>query len=127
MSAPSGFTLDEESFETRSDYINSFVSEVSKLHQGDRKNELRRKESLSRTFKTQNLFPSALRSSLHAAPNYYMTAMVPVLKETYEAKFNGTKCPNYQKVNEKFLAEPSCIGILTAAPTGFIPPLTMCE
>ena len=46
------------------DYVRSFVSEVRKLHTSDAKNELRRKESLGRIFKTENLQPRALRTPL---------------------------------------------------------------
>lgn len=56
-----------------------------------------------------------------------MTAIVPILKETYHAKFNGTKKPMYTRMKSELLRDPHVIGILTAGPTGEIPPVTLCE
>jgi len=56
-----------------------------------------------------------------------LTAIVPVLKETYHAKFNGTKKPLYTRVHQNLMRDPYVMGILTAAPVGEIPPVTLCE
>ena len=73
------------------------------MHRSDIKNEIRRKESLGYNFKTENLQPSAFRSPLfddHMKPvsKYYLTAFVPILRETYRAEFCGTKRPKYNKL-----------------------------
>jgi hypothetical protein len=53
--------------------------------------------------------------------------MIPVLTETFEAQFNGTKRPTYIKVGEEWLRNESVIGIITSDWTGSIPPTTICE
>ena len=76
------------------------------MHRSDIKNEIRRKESLGYNFKTENLHPSAFRSPLlnkegKLAPKYYLTAFVPILRESYRAEFNGTKRPKYHKLDKE--------------------------
>lgn len=52
---------------------------------------------------------------------------MPILKETYRAKFNGTKKPNYTRIETRLMRDPYVLGVLTAAPAGHIPPVTLCE
>lgn len=53
--------------------------------------------------------------------------MVPILKETYRAKFNGTKAPSYYKISTDFVRESHVLGVLTADSQGDMPPVTLCE
>lgn len=85
-------------------------------------------------FKTENLQPKALRKSLVTEENktlpgkaYYLTAIVPILKETYRAKFNGTKKPTYQMISSEFMRDTHVLGILTASPVSEVPSVTLCE
>ena len=39
--------------------------------------------------------------------------MVPILKETYHATFNGTKAPTYNKVKIDFVRESHVLGVLS--------------
>lgn len=97
---PEALKLDPKDFKQAKDYVLSYVRETRKLHASDAKNELRRRESLGYSFKTENLQPKAMRKSLVnqqgqklMSNSYHITAIVPILKETYKAKFNGTKKP----------------------------------
>ena len=110
----------------RPDHIRQVMHLMHKLYWGDRLHEDQRKESLGYNFVTQNLQPSALRRPLDLG-SCYIKVMVPVLTETFEAKFNGTKCPTYVKIAEDWLAKPSVIGIITGDWAGYIPPVTICE
>lgn len=58
---PEALKLDPKDFKHGKDYVLSYVRETRKLHASDAKNELRRRESLSYSFKTQNLQPKAMR------------------------------------------------------------------
>lgn len=113
--------------------MKGYVRETRKLHYSDQKNEERRRVSLGYSFKTENLQPKALRKPLVDKFNqkldqgYYLTAIIPVLKETYRAKFNGTKKPIYTRVHAELMRDPHVLGIMTASPVGDIPPLTLCE
>ena len=114
--------------------MKSFVTEVRKLHRSDVKNEIRRKESLGYNFKTENLQPKSFREPLVTKDNkpvdkYYLTAFVPVLKETFRAEFNGCKRPKYIKLEdgENWMRDTHAIGLITAAPISQVPPVTICE
>jgi len=131
---PEAFKLREEEFSSPADYVRSFVREIRKLHHSDARNELRRRESLSYVFKTENLQPKALRKSLVAETNeilpglaYHLTAIVPILKETYRVKLNGTKKPTYRRINTELMRDSHVLGILTASPVSEVPPVTLCE
>ena len=81
-------------------------------------------------FKTENLQPKAFRNSLIDAKEYFLTALVPVLRETYTANFNGAKRPKYCKNGQTWVKDEIIMGVLTSAdpmPTGQIPPVTICE
>ena len=88
------------------DYVRGYVRETRKLHQSDQRNEVRRRESLGYSFKTENLQPRCMRQALVLddenrplpGAHYHLTAIVPILKETYRAKFNGTKKPDYLRI-----------------------------
>lgn len=91
---PEAFKLKINDFESPLEYVKGFTREVRKLHRSDIKNEIRRKESLGYNFQTENLHPSAFRSPLvdkdgQPLSKYYLTAFVPILRETYRAEFNG--------------------------------------
>ena len=129
---PGAFKLAPEHFKSPLDYVRSFVSEVRKLHTSDAKNELRRKESLGRIFKTENLQPRALRTPLldetgNERAQYFLTAMVPILKENYQAMFNGTKRPAYNLQSQAQMKDKYIFGVLTAEDPGLIPSVTICE
>lgn len=131
---PEAFKLREEDFAKPADYVRSFVRELKKLHHSDARNEIRRRESLSYVFRTENLQPKALRKPI-ATPagqtlpgmSYYMTAVVPVLKETYKAKFNGTKKPTYTRIGTELMRDRHVMAVLTSSPVTDIPPVTLCE
>ena len=131
---PEAFKLKPEDFDDPIDYVKSFVTEVRKLHRSDVKNEIRRKESLGYNFKTENLQPRSFREPLVTKNNkpvdkYYLTAFVPILKETFRAEFNGCKRPKYIKLEdgENWMCDTHAIGLLTAAPISQVPPVTICE
>lgn len=120
---PEAFKLTPLHFKSPLDYVRSFVSEVRKLHTSDAKNELRRKESLGRIFKTENLQPKALRTPLldkegNEHERYFLTAFVPVLRETYQAEFNGTKRPTYNLHSQAWMRDEVVFGVLTAEDAG---------
>ena len=103
--------------------MRSFVSEVRKIHTSDAKNELRRKESLGHIFKTENLQPRAFRKQLlksngTSLDRYFLTAFVPVLKESYKANFDGTKRPTYKLQSSSWLNDEIIFGVLTAEDCG---------
>ena len=131
---PEAFKLDPSDFANGLDYVKSFVKETRKKHISDQRNEVRRRESLGYSFKTENLQPRSFRKALVDKRNkplkgdaYYLTAIVPILKETYRAFFNGTKKPSYSCVGKELVRDPYVIGILTTSPIGEIPPVTLCE
>ena len=131
---PEAFKLKVEEYMNSADYVKSFVAEVRKLHRSDVKNEIRRKESLGYNFKTENLQPSAFRKPLVGKNNqpvrkYYLTAFVPILRESYRAEFNGCKRPKYFKLKteESWMRDIHVMGVLTAAPMAQVPPVTICE
>ena len=131
---PEAFKLNVEDFKKGVDYVKGYVRETRKLHRSDARNEVRRRESLGYSFKTENLQPKAMRKPLVdkagkalGGESYHLTAIVPVLKETYRAKFNGTKKPNYTRTETEPMRDSHVMGVLTAAPVGSIPPVTLCE
>ena len=131
---PEAFKLRPEDFKTGSEYVKAYVRTIRKLHFSDAKNEARRRESLGYYFKTENLQPKALRKALVDNQNqplqgksYFVTAIVPILKETYRAKFNGTKKPTYTRIDATLMKDQFVMGVLTSAPSGHIPPVTLCE
>ena len=91
-----------EKFSTSRDYIKSFVSQMKKINRADHENEAQRKDTLSFNFITQNQQPTAFRKPIDTT-KCFVKAMVPVLTETFEAEFNGTKRPTYNKVGEEWL------------------------
>jgi hypothetical protein len=126
------FQLQPGEFKSPLDYVRSFVSEVRKLHSSDAKNEQRRKESLGHIFNTENLQPLALRTPLltpdgFERDRYFLTGIVPVLRETYEAVFNGTKRPTYNLQESTWVQDEYVFGVLTAEDVGQIPSVTICE
>ena len=95
---------------------------------------MRRRESLGYSFKTENLQARSFRKALVDKRNrpfkgnsYYLTAIVPILKETYRVYFNGTKKPSYSCVGKELVRDAHVMGILTTSPIGEIPPVTLCE
>ena len=109
---PEALKLRPEDFAKASDFVKSYVRETRKIHNSDAKNELRRRESLGNTFRTENLQARAFRSPLVTksgrplkGESYHLTAMVPVLKETYHAHFNGTKKPTYERIKTEYMQE----------------------
>lgn len=131
---PEAMRLRPEDFDKGTDYVKSFINETRKLHRSDARNEQRRRESLGYSFKTENLHPAAFRKPLvdksskpHPGAVYHLTAMVPIMKEKYKARFNGTKKPTYIKIESEYVREPNVLGILTAGAPGYLPPVTLCE
>ena len=53
-----------EDFSDGKEYIRAYVRATRKLHISDAKNEIRRRESLGYSFKTENLQPKAFRKPL---------------------------------------------------------------
>jgi len=129
---PEAFKLAPTQFKSPIDYVRNFVAEVRKLHTSDAKNESRRKESLGHIFKTENLQPRAFRRGLlnddgSELDKYFLTAFVPVLRESYHATFKGTKRPTYNLQSTKWLENELIFGALTAEDCGMIPGVTICE
>ena len=58
---PEALKLRPEDFSRRADYVKSYVRETRKLHGSDARNEVRRRENLSYSFKTENLQPRCMR------------------------------------------------------------------
>ena len=52
---PEAFKLNVEDFKKGVDYVKGYVRETRKLHRSDARNEVRRRESLGYSFKTENL------------------------------------------------------------------------
>ena len=131
---PEALQLKPKDFLRAKDYVSSYVRATRKMHNSDVRNEFRRRESLGYSFKTENLQPTAFRKSLvkksgrpHRGAVYHLTAMVPILRENYRAKFNGTKKPIYTKIDSEFVRESHVLGVLTAEMQGYVPPVTLCE
>lgn len=131
---PEAFKLKEEDFGKPADYVRSFVRELKKLHYSDAKNEIRRRESLGYSFRTENLQPKALRKQIATSngqtlpgESYFVTAIVPILKETYRAKFNGTKKPTYTRTRSEVMRDSHILAVLTSSPVAEIPAVTLCE
>lgn len=61
---PEAFKLDPEDFKDGGEYVRAYVRATRKLHSSDARNEMRRRESLGYSFKTENLQPKALRKPL---------------------------------------------------------------
>ena len=53
--------------------------------------------------------------------------MIPVLVETFESKFNGSKRPIYIKTGEELVRRPAAIAVVTGEWTGDIPAVTISE
>ena len=53
--------------------------------------------------------------------------MVPILKENYQALFNGTKRPAYNLQYQAQMKDEYIFGVLTAEDPGLIPSVTICE
>lgn len=133
---PQAFHLQPEDYKSNQDYVSSFVREIRKLHKSDARNEVRRKESLGFSFKTENLQARAFNTPLvtkdnewHTGKSYYLRAMVPILREAYSAKLHGTRRPQYTRIenSETWLRDSHVIGILSASPLPPVPPVTICE
>ena len=121
---PTAFALNLDDFTTGLDYVKSFVKETKKMHRGDVHNEERKAKSLGNVFTTENLHPECFRAKFTSS-EVFLTAMVPVLKETYKADFSERR-PNYELINSELLKEEKILGILTPKYCGQIPPVTVC-
>lgn len=125
LKCPIAYKLEESEFESGLDYVKSFVSELKKLHKSDVHNEERKAQSLGRVYHTQNLQPECFRGKL-SAESLFLTAIIPVLKETYKSDFSNRK-PSYTLIESEFLAEKQILGVITPKPCGKIPPVTVCQ
>lgn len=83
------------------DYVKSFIKEAKLLHRGDVHNEERRAKSLGNVFSTESLQPDCFRAKFGTA-DVFLTAMVPVLKETFKSDFTG-KRPRYDLIKSELL------------------------
>lgn len=111
-------------FQSGMEYVKSFVKETRVLHRGDACNEERRAQSLGYNYLSENLQPECLRDQLKS-DSLYLTAVIPIYKETYKGDYSG-KRPSYQHKEGEFISEGQVFGILTPKFCGQLPPLTIC-
>jgi hypothetical protein len=74
--------LEQKKGMSEREFVHGVVSIMKMLARGDREDEAARKETLSKTFVTQNLQPKAYRDPISLS-SCYIKVMVPVLTETF--------------------------------------------
>ena len=77
------FNSDFHKGEKDQEYIRQFVKCMKRLHASDRENENARKESLGHTMIFNGHYPQSLRQTLLGKDEFYIKAMIPILRETY--------------------------------------------
>lgn len=114
--------------ETDLKYVKTFLRELQRLHQADRDNENARKESLSLSINAKDHYPKSLRTSLRDTNEFYVKAMIPIMRETYRCHYDPQDSfkPCYNKISEQELSEELVFGVLTSSSVGHIPPVTIC-
>jgi hypothetical protein len=94
LKRPKALDLNPKDFSSALDYVKSFVSETRILHRSDANNEERRAKSLGHVYHSENLQAECFRKQL-TPQNLYLTAIIPILSETYSAIFVSKKKPLY--------------------------------
>ena len=125
---PEMFKVEPKDFKNDIEYTRTIIKHVRRTHSIDDRMENARKESISKQYTIRNVWPTALSCPLVAPAkganadhepqdNYYVKAIVPICKQTYEKSYNVDNLrerPKFKIIKQEFIKDQVIFGILTA-------------
>ena len=135
------FKVQPSDFGSDIEYANAIIKKVRRTHSIDDRLENARRESISTNHTTRNIWPTSLSCPLvkngpvsphELQDHYFVKAIVPVQKQTYQITYcadNLTAKPKFKLFGDGERVQDQVIfGVLTANNfAGQIPPVQICD